>query len=371
MPNLLRRSFLASLLVLLIPATVWAQPGLQKALQAQQQNNPQLMAINGVEATGVSVDAAGNAVVKVYLRDARVGGVPAQVGGVKVVQSVSGEIRAWADTKVTARDKPDKPGNGNGNDGGGGTDPKDRFNRAVPIGVSMGAFKPEQNNYCFAGTLGCRLKATYGDNSVARFILSNNHVMADENNGNRDWDVIIQPGTLDNGCVYDSNDQIGILRDFVEIKFNGDNLMDAAIASTDTTLTGVATPANGYGTPTSTVATATPGMLVKKYGRTTGYTEGYVDAINVSVNVGYSAGTARFVDQIIIVGLVKRGKRLVDGSFSDSGDSGSLIVTQEGNNPTGLLFAGNSSVTVANPIAAVLAEFSVRENAVVEVDDGN
>jgi len=59
---------------------------------------------------------------------------------------------------------------------------------------------------------------------------------------------------------------------------------------------------------------------------------------------------ARFVDQIGIS----------DGSFSDGGDSGSLIVTNDaGKNPVGLLFAGSSTRTIANPIDDVLAAFNV------------
>ena len=85
-------------------------------------------------------------------------------------------------------------------------------------------------------------------------------------------------------------------------------------------------------------------------------TFGTVDAVNVTVNVAYDNGTARFVNQIVIV----------PGSFSDSGDSGSLIVTDDGNNnPVGLLFAGSSTHTVANPISAVLARFNVGVGGVV------
>ena len=38
-----------------------------------------------------------------------------------------------------------------------------------------------------------------------------------------------------------------------------------------------------------------------------------------------------------------------NGTFSAGGDSGSLIVTQRGNNPVGLLFAGSSQFTFATP----------------------
>lgn len=362
MQQILRRSFLALLVLLLLPVSAWAQVGLQKALQAQQQHNPNLFAINGVTATGISVDDQGTAIVKVLVEHPGVA-VPQKLGAVKVQKAVSGKIFAWDDMKAQ-RGKPPK--------GGGGSSPTDRFPRAVPIGVSLGAFKPIQGatNYCFAGTLGCRLKAEYPGGAVAHFILSNNHVMADENGGNRNIDVILQPGTLDNNCTYDPNDQIGELTDFVEIDFseNATNLMDAAIALTDTSMTGVGTPEDGYGVPSVVDVAATVGMPVCKYGRTTGYTEGLVDMVNVSVNVGYDGGTARFTNQVVFIGRVKRGNKIVNGPFSDSGDSGSLIVTKDGNHPTALLFAGNSTYTIGNPIGAVLTEFSVREGAVITVD---
>ncbi len=40
------------------------------------------------------------------------------------------------------------------------------------------------------------------------------------------------------------------------------------------------------------------GLKVQKYGRTTALTKGAVNAINATINVGYSSGTARFGNQI-------------------------------------------------------------------------
>jgi hypothetical protein len=60
--------------------------------------------------------------------------------------------------------------------------------------------------------------------------------------------------------------------------------------------------------------------------------------------------SARFVDQVIIT----------PGGFSDGGDSGSLIVTDNADkNPVALLFAGSSTETIANRIDFVLNYFSV------------
>ena len=92
-------------------------------------------------------------------------------------------------------------------------------------------------------------------------------------------------------------------------------------------------------------------MRVHKHGRTTGYTQGKIMDIAADVNVQYDFGVARFVEQIVIVGD--------SGSFSDSGDSGSLIVDRKTRRATGLLFAGSGSHTIANPISEVLTALGV------------
>ena len=138
------------------------------------------------------------------------------------------------------------------------------------------------------------------------------------------------------------------------IVFDGttENRVDASIALSSTDELGNATPGDGYGTPASLPATAAVNMEVIKYGRTTGQTTGKVDAINAAVIVTYDSGTALFTGQIIFKGTG-------GGSFSAGGDSGSLIVTASGHNPVSLLFAGNNSITVGNPISEVLAAFNV------------
>jgi len=208
--------------------------------------------------------------------------------------------------------------------------------RPVPIGVSTG------HPNITAGTIGCRVI----DGAGTVYALSNNHVYADENKAHI-GDNVLQPGTYDGGV--DPDDAIGTLADFVTIVFGprSRNTVDAAIAVSTVDLLGNATPFGGYGTPSSTTVEPEVGMEVHKHGRTTGLTEGGITGINATVRVRYDSGQARFLGQIVIG----------PGGFSDGGDSGSLIVTQEGNNPVGLLFAGSSSVTIANPIDEVLAAF--------------
>lgn len=96
---------------------------------------------------------------------------------------------------------------------------------------------------------------------------------------------------------------------------------------------------------------ATLGMRVRKFGRTTGYTEGNVTLLNATVNIAYStlAGqkTARFTGTV------------VTEAMSQGGDSGSLIVDVAENRAVGLLFAGSSLATIFIPINSVLDQLNV------------
>ena len=367
----------AVLTCLAVPNLASAQVPYGKALKAKRVGQAKLFAIQGVVAAGISLDATGQAEIKVFVTDDKVRGVPKMIDGVPVKRVKSGPFSAYQNRKQARGGNKGKPGSGGddgGGDGGGevvNDNPRTRFDRAVPIGVSIGATSP---NYCFAGTLGCRLKGfNLTTGATDYFILSNNHVIANENSATPGFDLVLQPGSLDSGCTLSADDVIGTLYDFDTINFNGAaNSVDAAIASTTPLETGFATPSTIYDAPTSGTLSASPGLVVKKFGRTTDLTEGVVDAINVDVNVGYDKGTAFFTDQIVIVGRTRRGRKYVTSSFSAGGDSGSLIVSADGNVPVGLLFAGSSSFTIANPIATVLDRFSSpNTNYLMTVDDGN
>lgn len=97
---------------------------------------------------------------------------------------------------------------------------------------------------------------------------------------------------------------------------------------------------------------------------TTGLTSGSITSINTTVIVRYSRGQARFVNQIVVES---------SSAFILPGDSGSLLVTQDGNIPAGLLFAGNSSGTyaLANRIEDVLTALGQRLSTTIAIDDGN
>ncbi len=309
-------------------------PGLDVAIAAQEYHTNSLMAKSGVVGTAVGL-VDGGPVVKIYTERPGVTGLPSTLDGVPVVVQVTGKIFALHH----------RPGHSGGPGGGGEEEPATTNRWPVPIGISTG-----NEGECSAGTIGARV--TDGTNVYA---LSNNHVYALQNEAPLGSDVL-QPGRYDTNCAIDANDVIGTLAKYVPISFGGWNTVDAAIALSSTANLDNATPSNGYGTPKTDTVSAAVGQAVQKYGRTTQLTKGTITAINAILNVGYSSGPALFVDQII----VESTKPFIKG-----GDSGSLLVTDPGRDPVGLLFAGNRSgkMAVANQIDEVLDGLAVELGA--------
>jgi len=305
-------------------AAAQAGDGIERAIRVQERISARLMANPAVVGTGVGLNAAGQATIRVFTTEAGIGGIPRSADGVPVRRVVTGLITAQA-----CQDS--------GN-------PTQLCNRPVPIGVSVG------HPNVTAGTIGARVR----DGAGNVFALSNNHVLANTNNASV-GDSALQPGTFDGGT--NPADRIGSLYAWQTISFSSNNTIDAAIALTTTGELGTATLPAGYGIPNATTSSPSAGLAVKKCGRTTGCTNGQIAEVNVTVDVCYvplgpfcsPGGVARFVNQFSVS----------PGTFSAGGDSGSLIVTNSGNSPVGLLFAGSSTRTYANPISAVLSRFNV------------
>lgn len=235
-------------------------------------------------------------------------------------------------------------------------------NRPCPGGFSVG------HGDVSAGTLGI-----WVHKNGARYILSNNHVLANSNEASS-GDKIRQPGRADGG---QDSDLIGHLREYVTINTDdGDtpggcanlpdipwpwkgkpknveqpfpNLVDAALAEEW---------GNGYhpeiyqlGRPT-TIRPAVLDEAVTKSGRTTEVTKGKVEATDLSVRVDYRRFIALFEDQLLI------HPRTTGGPFSQGGDSGSAILSEDKGALVGLLFAGGTmedgtDVTIACKIEHV------------------
>jgi hypothetical protein len=250
--------------------------------------------------------------------------------------------------------------NGSAQRGGGpnkGPDHTARQPRPIALGVSGGNASDIANGFCCSGTLGALVT-----DGTREFILSNTHVFAGDaavgGNGRVSsiGDDVDQSGLVDVGCQYIANDIVADLTDWASFgQFN----IDAAIAevrpgqvSSDGSILEIGTLAN-------TTALAFVGQRVKKSGRTTGLTRSSISSLNATVSVGYTdecAGnnfTVTYTGQILISNKASR--------FLNSGDSGSLMVEDAATNPraVGLLYAGSSSIAVANPIDDVLNHFGV------------
>ena len=304
----------------------------ERVKEVQAKHTARLMKIKDVVGTAIGLDGKNQPELKVLTARRGVAGIAKKLDGVAVQTVVTGKF-------VALKGPPEGKGRKKK------VDPTARFDRPVPIGVSTG-----NEGECSAGTIGCRVT-----DGTKVYALSNNHVYALENTAQVGSEVL-QPGRYDTKprCTVSSGDVIGTLSDFEPIVFNdANNTIDAAIALTLTADVNNATPSNGYGIPKSVTVDAVVEQAVQKYGRASSLTKGTINMVSATVDVGYSSGTARFVDQIIVYGT--------RGPFTKPGDSGSLVVTDPDKNPVGLLFAGNRSgkYAIANPIDPVLTRFNV------------
>ena len=205
----------------------------------------------------------------------------------------------------------------------------------TPCGVSIGHRET-------TGTLGCLV-----DTPDARCILSNNHILAASNAANL-GDDILQPGAADSSSSNTST-RIATLTDFERLRFGSAvNRVDAAIAALDDIKTAIPHIMT-IGSPANPPVAPFIGQSVLKHGRTTGLTFGSVVDTSFDGIVRYADGVAYFEDQIVVAGDA--------GPFSERGDSGSLILDCPGAHPVGLLFAGDDSQTIINPIQSVLNRF--------------
>ena len=328
-------------------------PALKAAVEAKRQHADTLLSRQNVVACGVGfkesegqwsdepcvVVSVTHKVPKAQLSPDDL--VPQVLGAVKTDVQEMGTFRAWQ----------------------GG--PRDRHRPAVP-GISCG------HRDVTAGTLGCLVRR-----GSDMFILSNNHVLANTNRGQR-GDPILQPGRYDGGTAADS---IATLEEWIPLQVSvqesdcplaktaasalnwvaqvlgsssrlrtftaqeAKNTVDCALARPTSPAMGQ--PAIlGIGVPKG-VHVATLGMQVQKAGRTTGYTTGRITQVDVSVQVDYEGQNVTFVNQ------------LMANSMSGGGDSGSAVLDM-GGYVVGLLFGGSDVATLINPIQPVLTALNVQ-----------
>ena len=214
--------------------------------------------------------------------------------------------------------------------------------RPVTIGCSVA------HAQVTAGTIGGFVNRRRSKKGV--FVLSNNHVLANENAAAR-GDVILQPGPLDGGK---KRDRIATLTKFCALRQRGVNLVDSAFAMIEEPIGFDHCQLGRLGLLSGVRSSAVDeGLEVAKIGRTTGLTRGRVTAFEMDVSVEYGLGILRFENQIEIEG---EGRK----AFSAGGDSGSLIV-DSGCLAVAQLFAGTDvggsngkGLTYATAIETVL-----------------
>jgi hypothetical protein len=255
---------------------------------------------------------------------------------------------------------------------------------AIKLGTTGGNSTDLVNNgttiTCCSGTLGSLVvrNGTF-------FILSNNHVLDKSDRGTA-GDPIGQPGLVDNNCapgvVVANLTQSAALKPASGTTGPAPSNVDAAIAQivtgkVDTTGSildlgaqgassiAAAPPSSTLAVPATVLATA---ERVAKSGRSSGLTCSTLQSVSTTVSVDYESAcggakafTSTFNNQVIVNG----------GTFSASGDSGSLIVTADTARPVALLYAGNSTSTSANPITDVLNAFQSGANAATIVGGGD
>jgi hypothetical protein len=274
-----------------------------------------LLAMPGVVGVGTTTDAAGKTSLIALVEESSVP-TPARLGGVTVTRLVTGAFHPFSLTGTY---------------------------RPAPIGVSVG-----NANECLPGTIGCVL-----DIGTKKYLLSANHVFARQNQATIGEDIV-QPSRpdADASCAPPPTTLvIAHLSDFQAVVYDGHtpNTMDAAIAEVvDPNNVSCATPAAFYGFPSATIAAPSDRLPIMKVGRTTELTRGAIKAIHVRVRIVFPSGKAEFVEQM-----------LTSRAFGDFGDSGSLVVTDDGTNrPVGIVIGGtNNGTAIVTPVGPILTRF--------------
>jgi len=216
----------------------------------------------------------------------------------------------------------------------------------VKMGTSGGSANDRSSAFCCGGTLGALVLR---DGVLC--ILSNNHILARSGSAAAGEDTV-QPGLIDSNCSATNSNIVGdFASNYVPL---GSANVDAALSTARSGQVDTTGAIIDIGPPRTTVQAPSVGLAVMKSGRTTGFTTGSITAINASVSIQYQKGcnqgkkfTVTFTNQI------------VTGAMSAGGDSGSLLVSNDGTpNPVGLLFAGSGSTTIYNPAQDVVNAFA-------------
>jgi len=332
------------------PDALWtvAHPRVQEVIAAQDELTPEVMTFEEILGTAVGFGPDGDLALVVYADQDH-------PGVADVVRAIPPRLRGVAVTvcltdKFVALGKPTKPTP---------EPPVSHTAKQTPpiqLGTSGGWQYDLANGYCCGGTLGSLIQI-----KDTQYILTNYHVIeADIVSGGNSrvaaaGDPVIQPGLIDVSCNANNAQNVATL---VKSGSLPNSNVDAAIAEVGSGMVSADGAILEIGTISSQTVLAFLNQAVKKSGRTTRLTRSKVSGLNATVSVAYenecaggAAFTKTFTGQIIIANRASK--------FLAGGDSGSLMVQDVTTNPkaVGLLFAGSSTLAVANPIGEVLSFF--------------
>lgn len=199
--------------------------------------------------------------------------------------------------------------------------------RPLEIGSSVG---PLIENW--GGTLGCFVKDI---DDGKNYILSNHHVLYSEA-GSKD-SFIVQPSTSNGG---NKEDAIGLFVRSIGPDPSGVNNFDAALAGPISIEMQINIPS--VGTHIAGVKRPVVGMKVYKIGVTTGKTFGIIHSVDSGIKVKGAKGILDYQDQIVISGTKEDFS--TPSFFTQSGDSGAVVLEYGTNMLVGLHFSGNGSL---------------------------
>ena len=203
------------------------------------------------------------------------------------------------------------------------------IHRPIQPGISVGS--QDQSG---AGTICCLVRDPAGN----VFALSSEHVLFGKLGSN-----VLQPGPLDGGT---EKDRIGRLAQLISSK--GVRRAVGALAS-------VEVPWDARATTAVIAAPVAPqlGSEVTCLGRTSGATRGRIVSLNMTVMIGDADGKPQRYSGVFQV------KSDTASPFSSPGDSGAPVLSANGNNLVGMLYAGDDNSSYCIPIGPILEALKV------------
>ncbi len=318
----------------------------KQVMEVQEGVTPFLMAAEDVLGTATGVDEQGEVSLVVYVNPhgkatAEVlRALPKAIRGAPVIVEITEPFRALRRVKPPPVE----------------VDHTASQQAPIQLGTSGGWGYDLANGYCCGGTLGALVEI-----NGSPHILSNYHVFEGDivpggnNDTAADGDPVLHPGLMDVGCG--AGGALAVATLVRSASLPGSNV-DAAVARV---VPGMVSPDGAIleiGALSAQAAGASLRQRVKKSGRTSGLTRSTVTGLNATVSVAYddecaggTAFTKVFTGQIVVKNR--------DSSFLASGDSGAVLVEDVATSPgaVGLLYAGSSTLAVANPIDDVLKFF--------------